>query len=243
MHGTGQAPVLFQMPKMIDSEAPDKAKKRIGFDGKEYELVFNDEFNKPGRTFYPGDDPFWEAVDLWYGVTADLEWHDPQQVTTRDGALIITMDSADTTQSGIMPNGTAPFTLDKNHGLKYCSGIVQTWNKFYFTTGYIEVAVILPGAESGDDRLLARRMDHGQPWTTGISRFDGCVWPYTYDTCSFTTFPNQTYKDLSGPAAALFSDKPRPKNDNRLSWLPRQRLSACTCPGEYHYRRPRARCA
>ena len=39
------------------------------------ELVFSDEFNVEGRTFYPGDDPYWEASDLWYGVTADLEWY------------------------------------------------------------------------------------------------------------------------------------------------------------------------
>ena len=37
------------------------------------ELVFSDEFNVEGRTFYPGDDPYWEAVDLWYGSTHDLE--------------------------------------------------------------------------------------------------------------------------------------------------------------------------
>lgn len=48
----------------------------------------------------PGDDPFWEAVDLWYGSTGDIEWYDPQQVTTRDGALVITMDSTDTTAPG-----------------------------------------------------------------------------------------------------------------------------------------------
>jgi hypothetical protein len=29
-------------------------------------LVFSDEFNTDGRTFYPGDDPFWEAEDLHY---------------------------------------------------------------------------------------------------------------------------------------------------------------------------------
>lgn len=34
---------------------------------------FSDEFNKDGRTFYEGDDPFFQAVDLWYGVTKDLE--------------------------------------------------------------------------------------------------------------------------------------------------------------------------
>ena len=32
-------------------------------------LVFSDEFNVDGRTFYPGDDPFWEAVDLHYWGT------------------------------------------------------------------------------------------------------------------------------------------------------------------------------
>ena len=32
-------------------------------------LVFSDEFNQDGRTFYPGDDPFWEAVDLQYWAT------------------------------------------------------------------------------------------------------------------------------------------------------------------------------
>ena len=31
-------------------------------------LVFSDEFNRDGRTFYPGDDPYWEAVDLHYWV-------------------------------------------------------------------------------------------------------------------------------------------------------------------------------
>ena len=34
---------------------------------------FSDEFNTDGRTFYPGDDPYFEAVDIWYGVTQDLE--------------------------------------------------------------------------------------------------------------------------------------------------------------------------
>jgi hypothetical protein len=37
-------------------------------------LVFSDEFNTDGRTFYPGDDPYWEAVDLHYWQTNNLEW-------------------------------------------------------------------------------------------------------------------------------------------------------------------------
>jgi hypothetical protein len=51
----GQAPVLFQMPEPIDEATPKEAHTRTGFDGNEYELVFSDEFEVDGRTFYPGE--------------------------------------------------------------------------------------------------------------------------------------------------------------------------------------------
>ena len=62
------------MPSLIDADTPDDAKTRTGFDGEQYELVFSDEFNLDGRSFYPGDDPYWEAVDLHYWATVNLEW-------------------------------------------------------------------------------------------------------------------------------------------------------------------------
>lgn len=34
---------------------------------------FSDEFETDGRTFYDGDDPYFQGVDIWYGVTQDLE--------------------------------------------------------------------------------------------------------------------------------------------------------------------------
>lgn len=65
LNGTGQIPNLPLLPTMIDPDTPQDVYTRTGFDGQEYELVFSDEFETPGRSFYPGDDPFWEAVDLW----------------------------------------------------------------------------------------------------------------------------------------------------------------------------------
>jgi beta-glucanase (GH16 family) len=115
------------MPELIDSDTPSSAMTRTGFDGQDYELVFSDEFNVDGRTFYPGDDPFWEAVDLWYWATNDLEWYDPGQITTKNGSLQILLESVET------------------NGLPYRSGMLQSWNKFCFTGGYIEVSVTLPG--------------------------------------------------------------------------------------------------
>lgn len=53
---------------LIDPDTPDSAMKKSSFLDGELELVFSDEFNTPNRTFYPGDDPYWYAQDLWYGT-------------------------------------------------------------------------------------------------------------------------------------------------------------------------------
>jgi beta-glucanase (GH16 family) len=55
---------------LIDPDTPQEAyTKGSWFDKGEFELVFSDEFNQEGRSFYPGDDPYWEAVDLHYWVS------------------------------------------------------------------------------------------------------------------------------------------------------------------------------
>jgi hypothetical protein len=48
-------------------------------------------------------------------------------VTTKDGHLVITMEKK------------------TKNGYEYTSGMLQSWNKFCFTGGYIEVSVSLPG--------------------------------------------------------------------------------------------------
>lgn len=58
---------------LIDPDTPESAKTRIGANGQKQKLVFSDEFNTDGRTFYDGDDPYFQAVDIWYGATQDLE--------------------------------------------------------------------------------------------------------------------------------------------------------------------------
>ncbi|KAG6860572.1 hypothetical protein C0995_009717 [Termitomyces sp. Mi166 len=238
INATGQAPVLFQMPDLIDTATPDDAKTRTGFDGHEYELVFSDEFEVDGRTFYPGDDPFWEAVDLWYGATGDIEWYDPQQIITRNGSLVITLDSVDTLQPGLTPGSTAPFTAAQNHGLNYRSGMLQSWNKFCFSSGYIEVSVVLPGANAESKGYWPGAWTMGNLARPGYPATTDGMWPYTYNTCDVGTFPNQTLKDGSGPAAALHSDASRSKYNFELSWLSGQRVSplpsACSCPGSDH---------
>ena len=69
VNASGQYPVIPNLPQLIDPDTPEDVKTRTGFDGEQWNLVFSDEFNVDGRTFYPGDDPFWTAVDIHYWPT------------------------------------------------------------------------------------------------------------------------------------------------------------------------------
>lgn len=48
---TGQVPVI-NAPDLWDIDTPVSAQSRVGFDGDTYNLVFSDEFNVDGRTFW-----------------------------------------------------------------------------------------------------------------------------------------------------------------------------------------------
>ena len=129
-NGSGQVPVMPGNFMLIDPDTPADAYTKAPWNaamGNNMELVFSDEFNVDGRTFYPGDDPYWEAVDLHYWATNNLEWYDPEAITTQDGNLVITLSQKET------------------HNLHYQGGMMSTWNKFCFTGGYIEASVVLPG--------------------------------------------------------------------------------------------------
>lgn len=67
INATGQ--IAARPRELIDPDTPTDVYKRTGFDGKTWSLAFSDEFNQDGRTFFEGDDPFWEGVDLHYHGT------------------------------------------------------------------------------------------------------------------------------------------------------------------------------
>ncbi|EIM92126.1 beta-glucan synthesis-associated [Stereum hirsutum FP-91666 SS1] len=211
-NSTGQVPSIGNFG-LIDDDTPDWARTRLSFtDGTtEYTLVFSDEFNTDGRTFYPGDDPYWEAVDLHYWQTNNMEWYDPAAITTADGALQISL------------------TQKETHGLDYQGGMIQTWNKFCFTGGLLETSVVLPGVNNVVG-LWPAVWTMGNLGRAGYGASLEGMWPYTYDSCDVGTVANQTLKGL--PVAA--TENGDPSYNGVLSYLPGQRLSRCTCPGESH---------
>ena len=75
-NSTGQVPMIEGYRGLIDKDTPDDALTRTGFDGEPYSLVFSDEFEQEGRTFWPGDDPYWTAIDGHYcACRVRRVWH------------------------------------------------------------------------------------------------------------------------------------------------------------------------
>lgn len=120
INATGQVAIIDSIRSgLIDPDTPKSEYTRLSQDGvTQLQLVFSDEFETPGRSFYQGDDPYWEAVDLWvslerkttmefqtsfrswdspslvlrqYWATNNYEWYDPAAITTSNGKLQITL--------------------------------------------------------------------------------------------------------------------------------------------------------
>ncbi|GBE78036.1 beta-glucan synthesis-associated [Sparassis latifolia] len=212
MNASGQVPSMPGNFGLVDTDTPKEALYKSDYiNNKKWQLVFSDEFNVDGRSFWPGDDPYWEAVDLHYWQTNNMEWLDPTAITTSNGSLKITLSAKE------------------NHNLNYTSGMMTTWNKFCFTGGLVEVSAVLPGINNIVGFWPA-------VWTMGNlgragygASLEG-MWPYTYDYCDVGTMPNQTRNSL--PLAAM--ENGDPTNGDILSYLPGQRLSRCSCPGSSH---------
>jgi beta-glucanase (GH16 family) len=124
-----------------------------------------------------------------------MEYYHPDQVTTRDGNMVITLE-------------------EKAVGkLDYSSGMVQTWNKFCFQGGRLEVKVRLPG-DPLVEGLWPGAWTLGNLGRAGYKATTDGIWPYSYDSCDDAVKANQSLT-------------------TGLSWLPGQRLNACVCSGDH----------
>ncbi len=56
INATGQIPSVSGNWELIDKDTPAEAVTKMSYtsDGSQLELVFSDEFNTDGRTFFPG---------------------------------------------------------------------------------------------------------------------------------------------------------------------------------------------
>lgn len=168
----------------VDPDTPlSKRTLKSYTDGIEYDLVMSDEFEQSGRSFKDGNDPTWTGIDKADDdQTAQgkksLQFYNASQITTKGGNLVIKTTTEDTTWRGWNPYKKRYETMKRS----FKSGMLQSWDKFCYTGGILEVDVQFPGSH-----------DVGGLWPAvwllgnlGRATFESStnlMWPWSYDVC------------------------------------------------------------
>lgn len=204
----------------VDVHTPAAALSTTSSRGATWELVFSDEFDVAGRNFSAGQDYLWTALDLPDGVNAALEYYSPNMSsTTTDGdrgVFQIEVRQEPDIRYTVYNAYSRPPGFE-THSMYYRAAMVQSWNKFCFQGGLLEVSAKLPGAVSaasgnpdlaGSDRARVKSLAFYPTWP-GIwllgnlaralfTKSTNRMWPWTFNKCDPLYAPNQRISACDG---------------------------------------------
>jgi hypothetical protein len=152
----------------VDPDTPTSARK-THVDGKRFDLIFSDEFNEHGRSFADGYDRRWTAIqhsDTGNGALADYH---PNMATTAKGNLVIT-------------SGKQHKNLYLGEEERYDTAMLQSWNKFCFRGGIVEISATLPGIPGVPGLWPALWLMGNMGRATYQGSTKG-IWPWTFNYC------------------------------------------------------------
>ena len=143
----------------------------------------SDEFNIPNRTFKDGHDPVWTALDKSDDDSSSagggsMQFYNSSNVKTINGSMVIETTLGKT--SWVRYDHTKKVWKEENKYFK--SGMVQSWNKFCFTGGIIEVDMIIPGHPFIGGLWPAVWM-LGNLGRATYEASTNNIWPWSYDKC------------------------------------------------------------
>mmetsp|Transcript_2709 Transcript_2709/g.8182 ORF Transcript_2709/g.8182 Transcript_2709/m.8182 type:complete len:616 (+) Transcript_2709:101-1948(+) len=167
----------------IDPDSPPAAQWTRAFTtDAAFRLVFSDEFEVPGRRFDDGLDPRWTAIDKNDYTNKALHYYHRDYVETSIGGYLnITTAPAQTRfKSTQIVNGT---TKERKLKKNFRSGMLQSWNKFCFTGGIVEVRAKLPGKADVGGLWPALWLMGNLARSTYVASSD-YMWPWSYNKCS-----------------------------------------------------------
>jgi len=173
----------------VDPDTPQDRYVYTSSRGRRWDLVMSDEFNVANRSFRPGDDHIWTSLEKPDGVNGALELYSHNMTSTKcddDGTCyfyIKTVDEVNVIHVYNMYTHPPSFT-DVN--FFYRAAMVQSWNKFCYQGGMLEVRrhrtrVWKPRHRSRQNRQgsehqvlpdLARHLDARQPRPRYLLSFD-----------------------------------------------------------------------
>jgi beta-glucanase (GH16 family) len=125
----------------IDPDTPAAARATDALspgDSRPYQLVFSDEFQIPGRTFHDGHDPRWTALEKNDLTNNPLHYYSQDAITTTsNGTLSLGIDYT--------PKQFTKYN-NETETKNFRTGMLQSWNKFCFMGGILEISAKLPGS-------------------------------------------------------------------------------------------------
>ncbi|KAE8972424.1 hypothetical protein PF011_g25645 [Phytophthora fragariae] len=189
----------------VDPDTPKDHQTYTSSRGRKWDLVMSDEFNVANRSFRPGDDHIWTSVEKPDGVNGALELYSHNMTSTQcddDGTCYFYIKSVDEENVIHVYNMYTHPPSYVDAYFFYRSAMVQSWNKFCYQGGMVEVRVQLPGAvtkASGNPDLAqgsSGKVKTGKYYPTwpgiwmmgnlGRAIFSGStnrMWPFSYDKC------------------------------------------------------------
>lgn len=149
-------------------------------DDSSYSLVFSDEFEVEGRRFRDGEDPRWTAIHKNDYTNDALHYYHEENAMTTNGVLNVTTSAEETqfTSIQVKHDKVKKKELKKN----FRSGMIQSWNKFCFTGGIMEIRAQLPGDYDKGGLWPAAWLMGNLARSTYVASSD-YMWPWSYDFC------------------------------------------------------------
>ncbi|GMI57710.1 hypothetical protein TeGR_g9975 [Tetraparma gracilis] len=152
-------------------------------DSASYTLVMSDEFNTPGRSFSDGGDPTWTALDrhdddISASGEGPLHFYNSSMVGTGGGWLNVSTGRGRTEWTEFDSVEQVYKTKKKD----FKSGMVNSWNKFCFTGGIVEISAVMPGSPTTAGLWPAMWL-LGNLGRATYEASTNKIWPWSFDEC------------------------------------------------------------
>lgn len=146
--------------------------------------VMSDEFNTPNRTFTDGHDPVWTALDKSDDDSSSVgggsqQFYNSSFVTTTEDGMLKISTKIGKTKWQRFDHIKKTWKQEETY---FNSGMMQSWEKFCFTGGIVEVDVILPG-DPFIGGLWPAIWILGNLGRATYEPSTNNIWPWSYDTC------------------------------------------------------------
>jgi hypothetical protein len=167
---------------IIDQSTPDEHRSLIRrHDNLKLNLVMSDEYEEEGRRFDGNRDNIFSSLHRPDDSNQALQFYNSNTsyVTTKRGQLRIIAKAVKQEWTEWDKS-----TLRMEHRVKnYTSGMVQSWNKFCFTGGVLEMKITLPGGFDTGSGVWPAAWLMGNLARATFAETTLYMWPWSYDRC------------------------------------------------------------